>query len=553
MSRKRKKEEKAKTQLKKSKTAPGRHLPKGTNVTKTEFKVTKIVIPGQRGEADQSGPVTSKKLGLKELLAKLSHFSQTVRADGLEGLKELFSSSSGANLCTAQPAAILASLVPLTQDRERKIRRQAVELLSLVLRPLTPPSLVPHHPLLAAHLGCALTHIDPRIQQDGLRLLDTMLDQAPAFVSANWASILPNCLDQISNKKAAEAAGPRVAANLSESQTALQWRLAVLTRLDRMLELVAAQKEEADDEGSRGRQAIICTGKFYPVRDTRPAWLPLSCMQPTNTNTNTSLVSCLELVVPLLLETWVEARAGQKAELPPETGQLLGCCAGLLHRLVSLALRASREESDATVSLLRTKFWPDIQRHLVQPLPYRCAGRDCEQSNALLSWLALMLEPCPDPVMLNTAVAAAAGLVVTSGLRLALAARLLADKGLTEKQWDLLVAALVTTAASESGRQRGAALLLLRDQAGTVARPATQDWLDSLPATVLTPDCSPEELDICLDLAKANNKPLALKFLELLDKSGLIAENGSWCEGELDPGHRTKLSFIREHCRRVKS
>ena len=550
MSRKRKKEEKAKTQLKKSKTAPGRHLPKGTNVTKTEFKVTKIVIPGQRTEADQSGPVTSKKLGLKELLAKLSHFSQTVRADGLEGLKELFSSSSGAKLCTGQPAAILTSLVPLTQDRERKIRRQAVELLSLVLRPLAPPSLVPHHALLAAHLGCALTHIDPRIQQDGLRLLDAMLDQAPAFVSANWASILPNCLDQISNKKAAEAAGPKVALNLSESQTALQWRLAVLTRLDRMLELVAAQKEE-EDEGGRGSQATICTGKFYPVRDSRPGWLPLSFMQPTTTNTNTSLVFCLELVVPLLLETWVEARAGQQAELSPETGQLLGCCAGLLHRLVSLALRASREESDATVSLLRTKFWPDIQRHLVQPLPFRCAGRDCEQSNALLSWLALMLEPSPDPAMLSTAVSAAAGRAVTAGLRLTLASRLLADKGLTEKQSDLLVAALVTTAASESGRQRGASLLLLRDQVGTVARPATQDWLDSLPATVLTPDCSPEELDICLDLAKANNKPLAQNFLSLLDKSGLIAENGSWREGELDPGHRTKLSFIREHCRRV--
>ena len=63
VSKKKKRAEKAKTKLK-PKTAPGKHLPKGTNVTKTEFKVTKIVIPSQLSRADQSGPVTKKKLGL---------------------------------------------------------------------------------------------------------------------------------------------------------------------------------------------------------------------------------------------------------------------------------------------------------------------------------------------------------------------------------------------------------------------------------------------------------------------------------------------------------
>ncbi len=51
---KRQKGEKAKTKLKKGgKTAPGKHLPKGTNVTKTEFKVGKIVIPKQLQQTDQ--------------------------------------------------------------------------------------------------------------------------------------------------------------------------------------------------------------------------------------------------------------------------------------------------------------------------------------------------------------------------------------------------------------------------------------------------------------------------------------------------------------------
>ncbi len=53
MKSKRQKGEKAKTKLKKGKTAPGKHLPKGTNVTKTEFKVGKIVIPKQLQQTDQ--------------------------------------------------------------------------------------------------------------------------------------------------------------------------------------------------------------------------------------------------------------------------------------------------------------------------------------------------------------------------------------------------------------------------------------------------------------------------------------------------------------------
>jgi hypothetical protein len=50
---KKQKAEKAKIKLKKGKTAPGKFLPKGTNVTKTEFKVGKIVIPKQLQQADQ--------------------------------------------------------------------------------------------------------------------------------------------------------------------------------------------------------------------------------------------------------------------------------------------------------------------------------------------------------------------------------------------------------------------------------------------------------------------------------------------------------------------
>merc|ERR1712142_495985 len=133
----------------------------------------------------------------------------------------------------------MGSLVPVTQDKERKLRCLAISLLPQVLTAVPPSLLIPHHSLLSAHLCCALTHIDQRIQQDGLTMLDSFLDKATEFIKSNYNNILPNCLDQISNKKASDK-GPSVASNMTESMTALQWRVMVLTRVDRVLNTVVS-------------------------------------------------------------------------------------------------------------------------------------------------------------------------------------------------------------------------------------------------------------------------------------------------------------------------
>lgn len=78
------KSEKAKTKLKGKK-----ELPKGTNVTKTNFKVKKIVIQEQLKKHGQTEILSSKKLNVKELLTRLSHFNTNARMEALSGLKEL--------------------------------------------------------------------------------------------------------------------------------------------------------------------------------------------------------------------------------------------------------------------------------------------------------------------------------------------------------------------------------------------------------------------------------------------------------------------------------
>lgn len=78
------KSEKAKTKLKGKKD-----LPKGTNVTKTNFKVKKIVIKEQLKKYNENEAVSVRKLNINELLSRLNHFNIRSRTDALNGLKEL--------------------------------------------------------------------------------------------------------------------------------------------------------------------------------------------------------------------------------------------------------------------------------------------------------------------------------------------------------------------------------------------------------------------------------------------------------------------------------
>lgn len=78
------KSEKGKTKLKAKKD-----LPRGTNVTKTNFKVKKIVIQEQLKKHAANEALSTRKLNVKELLSRLNHFNVHSRTDALDGLKEL--------------------------------------------------------------------------------------------------------------------------------------------------------------------------------------------------------------------------------------------------------------------------------------------------------------------------------------------------------------------------------------------------------------------------------------------------------------------------------
>jgi len=395
VSRKRKREDKAKTKLKKPKTAPGKHLPKGTNVTKTEFKVAKINIPGQKVEAESSASVikTSKKIGLKDILTKLNHFSLSTKCDGLEGLRELLQESPSSSLISDNLSSLLASLMPLSHDIEKKLRKLSVPLITQILSSTPPASLAPLHNVILAHLGCALTHIDQRIQQDGLLLLDSALENAEGFIRENYSVLLPNCLDQISSKKkpGSKKEGTSLAANVSEEMTALNWRLNVLSRVEKVLDILSHN----NDSGHKRPSKNVAVHTFKEgmssifIKPGAVSFLSLSSFEKVSASSTSPLVKQL---VPLVLETWIEARAndncGKKkgSLISKDVHPMLSSVAGILDKLQNIL------DSDSMVEFL--KFSTDLAKHLLNFIPF-AGAINCDEANIQLGLLALFVNPSP--------------------------------------------------------------------------------------------------------------------------------------------------------------
>ena len=557
MSRKRKKEDRAKTQLKKPKTAPGKHLPKGTNETKTEIKITKIVIPGQQINSTScpDGPTTSKNIGIKEVMNKMTHFSQAVRSDGLEGLKELLSSPSAGNLVSGNLSKLLATLVTLVQDREKKIRKLAVTLLGQSLGLVSPSQVRPLHPLLSAHLACCLTNIDPRIQQDGLTLLDALIDSSPAFVESQFSGIIPNCLDQISNKKSSGSKGPNVAANVTESMTALQWRLAVLTRVNKILELaVNKDRDGTDKESSRHAQHV--PGQYYSLIESTGTGRPFPLSNLTEGQSSSSICDNIMLLMPLLIETWVEARAGESkatksSSLTSDCVDLLANIAGIMDKLLVIAGNTTDSSEGAQIfHKVKSKFWGDLKQHFLKYLPYKSSNVIAQKCNALLCCVNIALDPALSGQMADVSVKICDGKHVPIDLKIRVSKELLERNRLDDNQKESLLTSLTSLSSSvENPKNKQTILNILQREAELCpGQKVTQNWIENLPDQIINSEEEAKQdlLNICLHLLKTSNRCLAQRLVNAWDQ---VDADISRCK-ESEVLGKT-LGFINFYCTKL--
>ena len=67
----------------------GKKIKKHANVTDTTVRAKRINLPGQTvGTEGKGEPLTHRGLSISELLNQTSHYSEKVRKDALEGMRE---------------------------------------------------------------------------------------------------------------------------------------------------------------------------------------------------------------------------------------------------------------------------------------------------------------------------------------------------------------------------------------------------------------------------------------------------------------------------------
>jgi len=308
--KKRKKAEKSKTKLRQS-----IKLPKGLNETNAQVTSKKINVLNQLRTQDGADEdrLTRKKIGVRDLMSKLSNNGVATKLEGLEGLNELIKAYP--EICQEELSQLLSSVIPINTHIETKLRSAARSLLSLILTNVDSNQILPLSPVITAHLCCGLSHIDADIQLDSLKLLDIIIDSSQLVVIRGHEQILPNCLDQVSlNAKNSEQMQRSLHKKVSGKVSALQWRTQVLQRALKIVSLVQGKNEtKSSSEPFCGRKSFE---EFhsnlvvpYPTQNVMSLQDVMN-NRYTNKKEKTAsfdLDNFMKQVNDLLFQTWCEA------------------------------------------------------------------------------------------------------------------------------------------------------------------------------------------------------------------------------------------------------
>ncbi|XP_053687600.1 testis-expressed protein 10 homolog [Sabethes cyaneus] len=414
-SRKFKKAEKNKIKLK------GAKLPKGTNVTKTNFKVRKIVLPDQIKQRNLSDAavLSNRSLTVKDCLAKLSHTNQTAKCDGLRGLREILLKLP-IEVTEKHLSATIKAVVGTAVDLERDVRRDCFKTLGLLFAATGQENMAPFYDVLLSFLRCAMTHIQPRIQEDSLLLLDVYLQYLPGLVLQNRDKIFPQFLDMISKLRNETKPERTLTLTLNKQTTSTKWRTRVLMRLVGMLKILIDHKTGKEEkmpepDESEPMELSEDTDPFTPkssknlprpnrmkvdyVFDVNKAHYPLPsyhryepCPLPslfrrsigvTNVtftdqlDEGRKLKAYVQMIMPILFESWLEVHpAGDRTEatgrlLSSEAHTTLDLLLDIAIQLWELVLIYGRETKNSDIAdWLREQYAESFNDHILKGFPY---------------------------------------------------------------------------------------------------------------------------------------------------------------------------------------
>ncbi|CAH2234131.1 jg5832 [Pararge aegeria aegeria] len=376
------KAEKAKTKLKGKKD---KELPKGTNITKTNFKVKKIVIKEQLKKHGQSEALSTRKLNIKELLSRLNHFNTNSRTDALDGLKELINAHP--DVLEQNLGQLINAVTTLILNIEKKVRQEALKVLHLILSNVPPEKVEPFFDIMSTYLRSSMTHIDSRIQEDSLLFLDILLLCAPLRVAQDFHRIIPNFLDMISKLRVDSKPGRTLTINLNNQNTSAKWRVKVFQRLQEFLQKYAAYKN-VENLGKIKTSGVtvfdVIKPNYYSLFDPiNTSNCTVSCFSGKSSENELQIDEIEKFheythtLVPLLFETWFEACPSSKSDknfetvISEETGQLLKHIIQTLTLLKNLLKYFNTKcPSSHVEKLLLQKYKSKFSQHFMTSFPY---------------------------------------------------------------------------------------------------------------------------------------------------------------------------------------
>lgn len=140
------KSEKTRTKLKAAK------LPKGLNVTKTEFKTRKIIIPDQLRLRGANEILSKNRLNLRDCLTRLGHNNLAHRMEGIRGIRDIVEDNFDVVNTGQHMANILGAVAALSVDMERDVRRESFRVLGLLIAKAGQHQIEPFFEVLCSYL-----------------------------------------------------------------------------------------------------------------------------------------------------------------------------------------------------------------------------------------------------------------------------------------------------------------------------------------------------------------------------------------------------------------
>ncbi|XP_075975516.1 testis-expressed protein 10 homolog [Anticarsia gemmatalis] len=386
------KSEKSKTKLKSKKD-----LPKGTNVTKTNFKIKKIVIKEQLKKHGESEALSTRKLNVKELLSRLNHFNTHSRTDALNGLKELITSHPA--VLEQNLGDLVHGITPLVLNIEKIVRHESLKVLHLVLSNAENGRIDPFFDIMCTYLRSAMTHIDGRIQEDSLLFLDTLLVCTPQKVAQDFHKIIPNFLDMISKLRVDSKPGRTLTVNLGSQITSVKWRVKVLHRLQDYLNQYVKYNNINDyKEQINDTTKIFDSSKLNHYSLFNPICIQqcqLSCFSSKNSQESAPLDEVekfkeyVDTLMPLLFETWLEVCPNVNSEKNIETVVSEDAASLLKHTLEVISLIwnlikhfNSKNPTSNILNIFSQKYRQPYTQHFVNSFPYVTNIRSKQRNTA---------------------------------------------------------------------------------------------------------------------------------------------------------------------------